>query len=234
MQKVETRGIVLAGGFGTRMREVLDRQAVPCKALLRFDGMPVLQILLRELGKAGIGNSLVCVDHRSAETAVRSLVGDQEGIRVVRTPSGPTVQSLGFVSGSQADRWVFLYGHAPIDHRALTRMMNADKSELVVSGYEASTRQIPLLIPRSGGVGKSVRKATKARPFEVFIEPPFLLPAAFIESYKATVASSPSTSLLDALHQWSRPIAVFHSGAPPEANTSQEWAAWGSYLRGFD
>lgn len=64
-------GVVLAGGFGTRLRSVLaDRP----KVLAEVNGRPFLGILLDQLAGAGVHRIVLCTGHMGEQ--VRSAIGD--------------------------------------------------------------------------------------------------------------------------------------------------------------
>ena len=67
-----TRAVVLAAGLGKRLRPLTERWPKP---VLPIDGVPVLQLVLRELEDAGCTDVTVVVGHLAEQ--VRRLVGNR-------------------------------------------------------------------------------------------------------------------------------------------------------------
>lgn len=80
------QAIVMAAGLGTRLRPLTD--LVP-KPVLPVDGRPVVALLLRELGAAGIEEVTVVTGHLAEQ--VEAVVGDGRAfgpaVRCVRQPT---------------------------------------------------------------------------------------------------------------------------------------------------
>jgi NDP-sugar pyrophosphorylase family protein len=73
-----TDGVILAGGLGTRLHGVVDGP----KVLAQVAGRPFLEILLAQLGAAGVTNVLLCTGHK-AEQFSQFL---RKGVRESREP----------------------------------------------------------------------------------------------------------------------------------------------------
>lgn len=72
------KGVVLAGGKGTRMSNVSEKQ----KVMLEVAGKPILEHNVRHLKKHGITDLVFCVSHRKEE--VENYFGDGErfGVKI--------------------------------------------------------------------------------------------------------------------------------------------------------
>nr|WP_314583229.1 sugar phosphate nucleotidyltransferase [uncultured Pseudomonas sp.] len=66
-----TRAYVLCGGFGTRLRSVIQNTQ---KAVVPVNGQPFLQHVLRQLGKAGVCEAVLCAHYRADQLA--ELLGE--------------------------------------------------------------------------------------------------------------------------------------------------------------
>lgn len=84
------RAYILCGGFGTRLRSVLrDSQ----KALVAVHGEPFLARVLRQLGRAGVDEAVLCAHHRADQLAeqldaLASATGLPLSMVVEREPLG--------------------------------------------------------------------------------------------------------------------------------------------------
>lgn len=67
----DTTAVILAGGLGTRLREVVDDRP---KVLADVDGRPFLSFLLDRLADVGIGRVVLCTGYMAE--LVRDAFGD--------------------------------------------------------------------------------------------------------------------------------------------------------------
>lgn len=63
--------VIMAGGMGTRLRPLTEETPKP---LLRVGGRPLVEIMIERLERAGIGDVLVAVHHKS--DMIRAALGD--------------------------------------------------------------------------------------------------------------------------------------------------------------
>ena len=66
--------VVLCGGLGTRLREVLPNKP---KVLAEINGVPFIYYLLRKIEKTGCRNVILCTGHLAEQ--VESLLGNKFG-----------------------------------------------------------------------------------------------------------------------------------------------------------
>lgn len=80
------KALILCGGFGTRLRPVIGESQ---KAVAEVAGKPFLELVVRELRRAGIGRLVFCTHYKSqqVEQVVDGLRGDVSlNLQVVREP----------------------------------------------------------------------------------------------------------------------------------------------------
>jgi NDP-sugar pyrophosphorylase family protein len=111
---------ILAGGLGSRLGE--DVKDTP-KPLLEVAGEPFLLHQLRQLGRSGARQVVLCVGYLG-ERIERVIGGEQFGIRIMYSYDGPELAgTLGAIRRAQpllGDRFLTLYGdtYLQVDFRA--------------------------------------------------------------------------------------------------------------------
>jgi NDP-sugar pyrophosphorylase family protein len=90
--RVPRKGMILAAGFGTRLRPLTD--AVP-KALLEIGGRAMIEYPLRMLAAAGVEDVVVNLHHLG--DAIREALGDgrRHGVRIHYCPEDPLLDTGG-------------------------------------------------------------------------------------------------------------------------------------------
>jgi NDP-sugar pyrophosphorylase family protein len=94
LRAVPHHALVLAAGFGTRLRPLTDD--LP-KALVEVGGRPMIEYPIRMLARAGVETLVVNLHHEGER--IRSFLGDGEryGVRILYSPEEPVLDTGGAI-----------------------------------------------------------------------------------------------------------------------------------------
>src|SRR5947209_4674938 len=95
------KAIILAAGLGTRLRPITDTTP---KCLVPIDGVPLLELWLRECERAGVEAALVNTHHLAG--CVREFIAGRRGIPVTVTHEPTLLGSAGTIAAN----WNFIEG----------------------------------------------------------------------------------------------------------------------------
>lgn len=158
------KAVILAAGGGTRLRPVTEWLPKP---LLPIDGTPILETLLRALGRVGVREVRLVVGHLGEQ--VRAFVGDGARFGVAvgyaeQTPRRGTADALQRVADFLDDDTFVLAGDTALEADTLARL---------AACHEAHRADATLCLKR-------VPRALLARTSAVALEPDGRI-SAFVE-----------------------------------------------------
>ena len=228
-----TRAMVLAAGFGTRMRPLTDRMPKP---LVPVAGRPLLDHVLDKLADAGVGEAVInvhylpdqIIDHVAARTRPHITISDERD--AVLGTGGGVVKALP------------LLGDAPFFHlNADTLWIDGAQPNLtrLASAFDPARMDILLLMaPTANSIGYSGsgyyamlpdgtlrrRKEHEVVPF-VYAGVAILSPAIFTD---APVGEFSLTRLFDRTNQQGRLFGLrldgvwMHVGTPDAVHAAEQ------------
>jgi len=93
------KAMILAAGFGTRLRPLTD--TVP-KPLIEVAGQPMIAFALRLLREAGIGEAVVNLHHLGDQIRARLGDGSELGVRLIYSHEDPILDTGGGIAAARA------------------------------------------------------------------------------------------------------------------------------------
>ena len=93
----KTQIVILAGGKGTRLKPLTD--TVP-KPMIKIEGIPFLEILLRFLNSKGFTNFVLCVGHLSDVIQNHFLNGNHLGINIEYSTESQQLGTAGAIKNA--------------------------------------------------------------------------------------------------------------------------------------
>jgi NDP-sugar pyrophosphorylase family protein len=136
------KAVLLAGGRGSRLRPYT---ALIPKPLMPIGDHTVVEILLRQLARAGVCDVLMCVGHQAALIEAVVGAGDRYGLRIAyrreETPLG-TVGPLAVHAADLPDRFLVMNGDVlcDLDFAAFHRAGEASGAPLTVAVCERASK----------------------------------------------------------------------------------------------
>ena len=160
------QGVVMAGGFGTRLSPLTD--SIP-KPMLQIDGKPLLERIVNQLKHVGVGKVHIAVHYRSDVIEAYFRDGSEHGVEIeyVREdePLG-TGGALGLIEQPDVPTLV-INGDivTGVDFEAMFNFHRDHKAEMTV-GVRKYDIQVPYAVVESDGV--DVRRVEEKPTYEWF------------------------------------------------------------------
>lgn len=147
------RAYVLCGGFGTRLRSVIqDTQ----KALVQVHGEPFLMRLLSQLARAGITEAVLCAHYRAEQVAEQlDALASNSGISlhlvIEQTPLGTGGALLNALQEEPAQgRYLVLNADTYLDAAAYQQIMSGSGNAVLAVQVEDRSRYGSLSLDADG------------------------------------------------------------------------------------
>jgi molybdopterin-guanine dinucleotide biosynthesis protein A len=178
------QAVVVAGGRGTRLGETARIHGN--KALVPVGGAPLLRHTIDWLKAAGVDSIIVTVNYVAQLRRITALLDGETGVAVVgNTSRKNSAEVLPALAGVLDERFLFVYGHAPVPPEHLRAMFGlAQSGEVVTSIYPATSQ-------REQTAKQARLHHGRVHPGQrggVFIEPPHILNHAFFDCLRKSLS----------------------------------------------
>lgn len=223
------KAIISAGGYGTRIKDFLDKNKIVCKPLIPIQGKPILLRVVEALYSIGVNEIFVSTTRLEYLKAIKEILRDYDNIRFYRSYSpGKLCFQLDL-----KESYFMTYGNTIINSEHLIKMMkNFNGENIVVSGYKSGSQKIRRIATcKNGKIIEFARKEPKVLAKEEFyIQPPFIFPDSneikfcisnnsYIDDYKKRYFTP--NSIFDNV-ELRKKIAVVPSTLPHEIHYSED------------
>jgi NDP-sugar pyrophosphorylase family protein len=136
------KAVLLAGGKGSRLRPYT---ALIPKPLMPIGDHTVVEILLRQLARAGVDEVIMCVGHQAALIEAVVGAGDRYGLRIRYRREEQPLGTVGPLQANAADlpeRFLVMNGDilCDLDFKALYRASEASGAPLTVAVCERASK----------------------------------------------------------------------------------------------
>lgn len=139
MREAISQAVILAGGYGTRLRPFTDTNPKP---MYPFEGKPFLEYLIEQVKGFGIGNIVLLLGYLPEKIMGYFGDGKKWGVKItysvtpVEYETGARLKSAE-KEGVLAEEFLLMYcdNYCPIDYRRLCREYHANHALIQTSAY---------------------------------------------------------------------------------------------------
>ncbi len=169
------QAVIVAGGRGTRLGALARKHGN--KSLVPVLGKPLLCRTVEWLKKAGVKSIIVTVNYVTEFKKILALFRGDTSVAVIGNMSRiSSAECLHPIQGMLDERFLFVYGHAPVPPEHIEKLSTATQDEVVVTLYSTTTQR---------KIRKKAAKLEGSRVIldeegDLFIEPPHILNREFV------------------------------------------------------
>lgn len=132
------QAIILAGGFGTRLKEVCSE--IP-KSMVNINGRPFLELLVLSLKKRGVENFIFCTGHLSSKIKGHFKDGHKFKVNIIYSEEDKPLLSAGAIKKAEKlleDDFLVINGdvYFDIDYKSLFEFHKKNKALITVAGQK--------------------------------------------------------------------------------------------------
>jgi len=212
------QAVVVAGGKGTRLG--ILAQQYGNKSLVPVLGEPLLCHTVRWLKEVGVEMIVVTVNYVAELRKVLTLFRNDTSVAVIGNLSRKnSAQCLPPIRGLLDNRFLFVYGHAPVPPEHLNKIASLTQEGVVASLYSTTTQRESTKKPAALHGSRIVFVEQGA----LYIEPPHILDHYFVELLARTESWKAS------FRSYQGPVFGVQTTHPPEFHYRKDFSrvrAW--------